>query len=155
MTDVTRPRGVTAAAIVALIGSVGAAGSGIAILLAGVATNQPAVAEAMARQPAPPFSPLLIMIVMGASALAFAGWGCASAIALLRLKKWGRLSFIVFGALLAAFGAMYVFGGAVMMVVFSSCLFPIPTCPEVFSSPSWAGWWPAPSSWWPSASGGW
>lgn len=69
MTDVTRPRGVTAAAIVALIGSVGAAGSGIVILLAGVATNQPAVAEAMARQPAPPFSPLLIMINAAAIAL--------------------------------------------------------------------------------------
>jgi len=102
------------------------------ILLAGVATNQPAVAEAMARQPTPPFSPLLIMIVMGASALAFAGWGCASAIALLRLKKWGRLSFIVFGALLAAFGAMEVFGGAVMMVMFSSVPFPDPNVPRGF-----------------------
>jgi hypothetical protein len=132
MADVTRPRGVTAAAIVALIGSVGAAGSGILILLAGVVTNRPAVAEAMARQPAPPFSPLLMMIVMGVSALAFAGWGCASAIAVLRLKQWGRLSFIVFGALLAAFGAMEVFGGAVMMALFSSASFPDPNVPRGF-----------------------
>jgi hypothetical protein len=75
-----------------------------------------------------------MMIVMGVAAFASAGWGCASAIAVLRLKRWGRMSFIVFGALLAAFGAMYDRGGAVMMVVFTSAPLPIPTCPEVFSS---------------------
>jgi len=132
MTDVTRPRGVTAAAIIALIGSVGAAGCGVLMLLAGIALNRADLADAMARRPAPPFSPLLMMIVMGLSALAFAAWGCASAIAVLRLKSWGRLSFIVFGALLTAFGAMYIFGGVVMMVIFTSAPFLDPNVPRGF-----------------------
>src|SRR5262245_13707496 len=120
MADVTRPGGVTAAAVIALIGSIGAAASGVMMLLAGVAMNQPEVVEAMARQPATPFSPLAMMVVMAVMSLAFAAWGCASAVAVLRLKRWGRTSFLVFGGILAALGVLNAVGAVFGMVLVSA-----------------------------------
>jgi hypothetical protein len=47
-------------------------------------------------------------------------WGCASAVAVLRLKPWGRISFIVYGGLLVAFGALDAVGSMMSGVILAS-----------------------------------
>jgi hypothetical protein len=131
MADIERSRAVTAAALIALVGSVGTAGFGLLMLVDAAAMNQPQVREEMARQAAaPPISPVAMVFVMSAMALAFAGWGCASGVAALRLKRWGRMSFIVFGGILTAFGAMEVLGSVLGMVLFMVMPLPNPDVPR-------------------------
>jgi hypothetical protein len=124
---------VTAAAVIALIGSIGLALFGLLALLGSAVLNQPGVRDQIARQPTPPpISPFAMMTVMGVMMLGGAAWGCASGIAVLQLRRWARLSFVIFGGIAAALGAMNVIGSIFSMVMFSVMPMPGQDVPRGF-----------------------
>jgi hypothetical protein len=58
-------------------------------------------------KPAPPtlpFSPAIIVSAEAALFFAVGGWSIMSAIGLLRLKSWARISIMILGGLMAVFG---------------------------------------------------
>jgi len=91
--------------------------------------NQPEAREAMAAGPAPPAAPGPMLIAMAGVVLAVAAWGCASTVAVIKLKRWGRTSFLVFGGLLVAYGGVNTLA-AVMLALMSSA----PPAPNVPAS---------------------
>src|SRR5436190_21914152 len=105
-----RSAGVTAIAIVTLLGSALAVCVGV---LTGVAAFMMPRSE-----PAPPAAPLFAVAIV---VYILPGiWGLLSGIGLLRLKNWARISTIVFGALLILFGGFSV----VMAIIMSRMSFP-------------------------------
>src|SRR5712692_6930859 len=114
-----RSAGVTAVAVVALIGGVLTCLFGLLMVLAiAVIHHAPELAQ---NTPAAP-----VGVILGLEASLFlgvGGWTIASAIGLLRLKNWARISILVLGGLLAGF-AFFGLLGAVMMTVM-----PIPAPP--------------------------
>ena len=130
---VVRSGGVTASAIIALLGSVLTGAFALVTLLGAAVLTRPEAQQAMAQQPqAPPVSPVVASVVMGVVLMAFAAWGTASAVGVLRLRTWGRTSFLAFGGVMAAFGALNVFGSLMVAVLLPSLPLPDPQPPRGF-----------------------
>lgn len=114
-----RSGGVTAAAVVALLGSACQA------LLAVVGLLGMLFASRSASLPAPPPQAAMLMrvaaVIGSVVNFGFAAWGIATAIGLFRLKPWSRISILVFSGLLVAFAA---FGSLIFLVM------PLPQMPE-------------------------
>jgi hypothetical protein len=114
-----RSSGVTAVAVVALIGGALACLFGLLMVLASaVIRHAPGPAQ---NTPAAP-----VGLILALEALLFLGvgaWAIASGIGLLRLKNWARISILVLGGLLAGFAFFGLFG-AVMVTIM-----PMPTPP--------------------------
>lgn len=112
-----RSGGVTASAVIAIIGSV------LSILAGGLAI----VAAVMMRftpnlptpegQPALPIAPAAMLLVESILFIGLGALGIASAVGLLRLKNWARICFIVFGGLLCFVSVMGAIGFFVAMLV--------------------------------------
>jgi hypothetical protein len=91
--------GITASAVIALLGSV------VAILFGGLmALSSVAVStSSAARPPDQPLPSIAAIVIMAGIQFGFGAWGIASAVGLLLLRKWARFSFLIFGGLLAFF----------------------------------------------------
>jgi hypothetical protein len=111
-----RSPGVTASAIIAILGSLSFGVLGIFMVLgAMILARTPGVPALQAPYP----SSLPIATILGievAITFALAVFGIVSAIGLLRLKNWARVSFLVFGVVLA-FGAGSGLLGSIMGLV--------------------------------------
>jgi hypothetical protein len=92
----SRPVGVTASAIVAILGSM------IALLFAVLLVTTPSITIG---QPPPPYS-AHIGIVAAAIAAALAGLGIWTAIDVFRLRSWARTSILIFAGFLGAWAAL-------------------------------------------------
>jgi len=120
-----RSPGVTASAVVAILGSLGVGVLGILMVLS-------ASMIAVTPMPQAPYpSPLPIAIILAlqsALTIGFALFGIVSGIGLLRLKNWARVSFLVFGVILA-FGA----GSSLLACIFGLVAMPqmLPPNPDV------------------------
>jgi uncharacterized membrane protein (DUF2068 family) len=100
----SRPVGVTASAIVAIIGSI------LMLLFAGMALASLFIQTSA---PAPPPRPL--QVAFGAAMFAaFAGIGLWSAVGLFRLRPWARVAILTLAAIIGA-GSLFMF--ALLMVV--------------------------------------
>ena len=110
MTDESKRSGVvTAAAVIALVGSVGALLFGSMTLLGGfLASGDPSFTDQSGDPSDAPS--LAVFLIMGGGQLALSAWGIVSAVGLLRLRNWARLSFVVFAALLAVASSCAVLG---------------------------------------------
>jgi len=109
-----RPAGVTASAVVALIGSV------LTLLMAVFLAFLPAF-SASSTATVTPRELLVVGLVMAAISAAFGAWGLFTAIGLLKLKKWARISTIVYAALLTLFSGLAVVAMATV---------PLPDAPQ-------------------------
>jgi hypothetical protein len=110
-----RPAGITAAAAVALLGSIGTfLLAGLMGLNALVITASPAAAR-LPNQPAPP--PIVLLAIIAVAYAGFGVWGIASAVGLLKLKNWARQCFMIFGGLLAFVSVFMTAGSIVAGVV--------------------------------------
>lgn len=92
----SRPVGVTASAVVAILGSV------IVLLFAVMLVATPSITIG---QPPPPYS-AQIGIVAAAIAAALAGLGIWTAIDVFRLRPWARMSILIFAGFLGAWAAV-------------------------------------------------
>jgi hypothetical protein len=111
-----RSAGVTAVGVVAIIG--GALTCLFALFAAFAAVMIPQLPNKT-----PTAFPAAVLGVEAAVFLGVGAWAIASAIGLLRLKNWARISILVLGGLLVGFGFCGLFG-AVMLTVM-----PMPTPP--------------------------
>jgi len=107
-----RSAGVTASAVISTIGGC------CSILLGGLMVFSPfgGPLKRPSNQPVPPLSPVELGIV----AIFFFGfgvWGIVSAIGLLRLRNWARISFASYGVLLAFFCALSTASGVSLMAL--------------------------------------
>ena len=93
----SRPASVTAAAVVVVAGSVFAIIGGIASVYFALSPGF----RAMRPQAANPTFVTGILIALAAITLAFAAWGIATSIGLVRMRSWARVSLVVFAVLLA------------------------------------------------------
>jgi hypothetical protein len=106
-----RSAGITASAVVAMIGSLGTfLFAGLMGLNALVISASPAAAS-LPNQPASP--PIALLAIMAIVYFGFGAWGIVSAIGLLMLKNWARLCFVIFGGLLA-FASVCLLSGSVV-----------------------------------------
>ena len=92
----SRPLGVTASAIVAILGSM------FALLLAAFMAASPLIATA---QPKPPYG-TQIAIAAAAITAALAALGIWTAIGVFRLRSWARTSILIFAGFLGAWSAL-------------------------------------------------
>lgn len=92
----SRPVGVTASAIVAILGSM------IALLFAVVLATSPMITIG---QPPPPYAAQM-GIVVAAIAAALAGLGIWTAIGVFRLRSWARMSILIFAGFLGAWATL-------------------------------------------------
>ena len=106
-----RSGGVTASAVIAIIGSV------FAILFGGFAILAALMMRIAPNLPAPPLSPATLLFAESIVHLGFGAWGIASAVGLLRLKNWARICFLVYAGLLCFFSAMGVLGLSMAMIL--------------------------------------
>jgi len=100
-----RSGGVTASAVIAIIGSV------FTILLGGFAILGALLMRTMPNLPTTPAQPVPPVAFLLAESILFLGfgiWGIASAVGLLRLKNWARVSLLVFAGLLCFFSVCCV-----------------------------------------------
>ncbi|HEX9085558.1 MAG TPA: hypothetical protein VF836_12540, partial [Gemmatimonadaceae bacterium] len=100
----SRPVGLTASAIVAILGSI------LALLLAGILVATPFIATA---QPQPP-NGAQFAIAGAAIFAALAGFGIWTSVGLFRLRSWARASILVIAGFVAAFS---IFGLLVSLAV--------------------------------------
>jgi hypothetical protein len=121
----TRSAGVTANAVIALLGSVLALAMGALMLFGMVFALQSAPVEPSKDFPLPAVYLKAFMMVIPLVYVLPAIWGICTGIGLLRLKNWARISIIVFGGLLAAFGLFGAFGALIVSLV------KLPNTPEV------------------------
>ena len=110
-----RPASVVASAIVAILGSVFFLFTAVMMFAAPSLPVPPAVAG----QPAPP--PAVFMFIIGVIFAAMGGLGIVTAIGLLRLRPWARVSILLFAAFMAVGSGMIVLMGLAA---------PIPIPPE-------------------------
>lgn len=115
-----RSVGITATAVVALIGSA------LTILFGALAILG---SFAMSLRPMPNAPPHLgyVIIVEAVFAFGFGGWGIASGVGLIRTKEWARISIIVFAALL-----MFLSLPAMLIIAFIPL--PVPNDPNLPSN---------------------
>ena len=114
-----RSGGVTASAVMAIIGSV------FTILIGGFAILGALLMRTMPNlptTPAQPVPPAAFLLAESVLFLGFGVWGMASAVGLLRLKNWARVSLLVFAGLLAFFSAI----GALFMLLILVVGLPMP-----------------------------
>jgi hypothetical protein len=108
---VQRSSGVTAVAVAALIAGVLGCLFAVFMLFSAVLAEQGLVKAA---QPNLPVSPVFILVGYAALLLAVGGWSIASAIGLLRLKSWARVSVMILGGLLAVFALFGLIGAGIV-----------------------------------------
>jgi hypothetical protein len=109
-----RSVGVTISAVLALLGSLFAAGMGLLMLAAFIAGPPPSP------DPNFPGSPAFFRTILFLVPLFYlvpAAWGITTSVGLFRLRNWARISIIVFAALLAIFGLFGMLGALVMFVM--------------------------------------
>jgi hypothetical protein len=111
---VQRSAGVTASAIVALLGSLMALATGMFMVLALVAAPTPPMDPNF---PASPEFFRVIRVVVPLFYLLPAAWGITTSIGLFRLRNWARISIIVFAGLLAVFGLFGLLGAFAMFAM--------------------------------------
>jgi hypothetical protein len=86
-----RSFGVTFSAVIVLLGS------GLTVLFSALAALGPVLGPASShRQNLPPAAGLMLAFIY----LLFAGWGIATGVGLIQLRRWARISLLVFNALL-------------------------------------------------------
>jgi len=90
--------GITASAVIALLGSVVTILFGGLMALSGLASGSAAAGPPDSRLPS-----IAVIAIMAGMEFGFGAWGIASAVGLLLLKNWARLCFVIFGGLLAFF----------------------------------------------------
>lgn len=103
----TRSPGITAVAVMVMLGGIVACLFGLILVLGAVLMKQ---TGQMPPGAVPPVSPAAIA---GVEAIVFIGigaWSIASAIGLLGLRNWARISAIILGSLLAVFGLFELMG---------------------------------------------
>lgn len=100
-----KPIGVTASAVLALLGSF--------LMLGGCVLGAIAFSLSPTRQPIPPEARLGMFIGLG-MCLFLGIWGTTTAIGLLRMRNWGRISILIFSALLAFTG--FVTAPAILLI---------------------------------------
>jgi len=105
-----RSGGVTASAVIAIIGSALSILLGCIMILGAATVSFSPPPSSI--QPNPPVSPVTILLVESIFLIGFGVLGIVSSVALLRLRNWARTSFIVFGGLLCLISAV----GAIVMV---------------------------------------
>jgi len=109
----SRSAGVTASAVIAILGSLALGAMGVLLLFSALMVNSRGI-------PNTPPMPVPATLILGIEAFMFVGFaifGIVSAVGLLRLKKWARICFIVFAAILAFFAFSSLFGGIIVMAV--------------------------------------
>ncbi len=104
--------GVIASGVIAILGSLLTVLLGLGMIASWFTMRSAQLPEGVA---APPFNVATFLIVESVILCGFGVFGIVSAIALLRLKKWARVSFLVFGGLLCAFSIMAMIGSAVAL----------------------------------------
>lgn len=110
VTGSTKPSaGITAAAVVAILGSLVSIFVAAVMALSGAAMRMPT--DRPLNQPLPSVG---VIAIMGFMYFAFGAWGVMSAIGLLRLKNWARLCFLIFGGLLAFFSLSATAGSLIL-----------------------------------------
>jgi hypothetical protein len=115
-----RSAGVTIAAVIALLGSICAGFFAVIGIIAGLFL--PRGNDAMKNLPQQGALPILASMIVGALfEFGFAGWGLATAIGLIRLKPWSRISILIYAGLLAI-------SVAFMAMIFM--LLPLPVTPN-------------------------
>jgi hypothetical protein len=119
--------GIIAAAVVALLGSVIAILFGGLMALSGLAV----LTSASTRSSEQPLPSVAVIAVMAGVEFAFGAWGIASAVGLLRLQNWARLSFAIFGGLLAFFSLSSA-GGLVLGAIALPSTLPPNVSPGLF-----------------------
>jgi len=100
---VRRSGGITASAVIAIIGSV------LCLLFGGFFILVAILVRTMPNLPASPgrpVSPVVALAIQSVLYLGFGVWGLVSAVYLLKLKNWARICFQVFAGLLCASSAM-------------------------------------------------
>jgi hypothetical protein len=111
-----RSGGITASAVIAIIGSVFTILMGALIVMASIMAR-----STLAPNPTSGVSPEASAMTLAIVAVTYVGlgiWGIVSAIGVLRLRNWARICFVVFGGILAAFsllvalGVLLIFRGA-------------------------------------------
>jgi hypothetical protein len=105
---VTRSIGITASAVISFAGSaLFILFGGFTVMTAIMARSRTGVPE-VPNQPFPSLSPEIIFASIAALYVGFGVWGIISGVALLRLRNWARVCFVVFGGILSFFS---FFGG--------------------------------------------
>jgi hypothetical protein len=120
-----RSAGVTANAVIALLGSVLTMALGALMFVAMVFALQSTPTAPPKDFPLPAVYLKAFMMLMPLVYVLPAIWGICTGIGLLRLKNWARISIIVFGGLLAFFGVFGAFGALIISLV------KLPNTPEV------------------------
>ena len=103
-----RTTGITASAVIAIIGSVGTILLGALVVLASIF-----VRSTLQQNPTPGLPPEAAAMNMSSAAVVYVGfgvWGIVSAIGVLRLRNWARICFAVFGGILAVFSLLVILG---------------------------------------------
>src|SRR5215471_18484574 len=121
LTDSAKPSaGITASAVVALLGSV------IAILFGGLIglSGLTVLTSSAAPPPGQALPSIAVVAIMAAVEFGFGAWGIASAVGVLRLKNWARVCFLIFGGLLAFFSFCTAVGFVLSAVALPSTLPP-------------------------------
>jgi hypothetical protein len=111
--SVKRSAVITVSAIVAILGSIASILFGVLMILTSVVRP----ASPLPNEPVSPIPPVVALSIMATFYCAFGAWGIASAVALLRLKNWARLCFVIFAGLLAFFSLCTVAGSAIAAFV--------------------------------------
>lgn len=108
-----RSAGVTAIAVVSLLGSV-------LVMCLGVSSAAAVfLVPRSTSSPSSPVPPAALLVVAGAFYFLPGVWGLVSGIGLIRLRNWARISTIVFGVLLILFG---ILTAVMMAIMFASGL---------------------------------
>jgi hypothetical protein len=125
-----RPAGITVSGVIALIGSLLLVLLSIFIIAS--LRSLPSTPSLPEGTPAVPVNVAGILVVESVVLLGFAVAGIVSAIALLRRRNWGRISFLVFAGLLGGLSLAAMIGELVAMFVAPMMLPPQQNVPRGF-----------------------
>ena len=126
--------GITASAVIAIIGSVLTILMSALIVMASITTH-----SILAQNQTSGVSPEASAMTLATVAVTYVGfgiWGIVSAIGALRLRNWARICFAVFGGILAAFslfvalGVLLIFRGAPQIQPAGAGASPVLLCGE-------------------------
>jgi MFS family permease len=119
-----RSAGITASAIIAILGSLGAFLFAALMGLNAIVMSGSPVAASLPNQP--PLPPIVLFTAMAVLYCGLGAWGIASAVGLLMLKNWARRSFVIFGGLLVFLSVCLTAGSMVAAFVVAPATAPIP-----------------------------
>ena len=147
-----RAGGVVASGVVSIIGSLLAILIGLGLILATIAMRATPLPAGAA---APPINVGTVLVVEAGFMFGFGVIGIVSAIGLLKLKNWARISFLVFAGLLGAFSIMGMLGTFVASILAPQMILPEQQQPPagfftafiVVSTIIWLAL-AGPSAWW-------